>query len=131
MARLAGGTLKRPDGHPADGGTRAELSALHDAPGTYVLYRFRCPECSEAAPKHKIIKKAGNPWKSGTKFAAGSISWPYGFMVPQKGSTQWTSIFGEQEIAAMSAIPWSGVAASRHTRNHTGFRGNLDALREV
>lgn len=40
-----------------------------------------------------------------------------GFVVPQKGKTQWTSIFGEQEVAACRPIPWTGVAAARAVQN--------------
>jgi hypothetical protein len=49
----------------------------------------------------------------------GSKGWVYcvavlgGFVVPAKGTTQWTSIFGEQEIAAIGKVPWNAVAAAR------------------
>ena len=54
---------------------------------------------------------------------AGADGWVYcvlvreGYEVPKKGGTQWTEIFGEQEIAFPGSIPWNDVYAFRKVDN--------------
>lgn len=36
-----------------------------------------------------------------------------GFLIPDKGKSEWTKIFGEQEIALPSALPWSDIFGFR------------------
>jgi hypothetical protein len=47
-----------------------------------------------------------------------------GFVVPRKGESQWTSIFGEQEVASPRPIRWTGVAAARRVQDKM-FVGDL------
>lgn len=53
---------------------------------------------------------------------AGASGWVYcvlvrgGYHVPEKGESDWTSIFGEQEIAFPGSIPWKDVYAFRQVK---------------
>jgi hypothetical protein len=68
--------------------------------------------------------------EAAARLPASKSGWVYclavlgGFVVPQKGATQWTRIFGEQEIASPRPIPWTGIAAARAVRDKK-FVGDL------
>ncbi len=53
---------------------------------------------------------------------AGASGWVYcvlvrgGYHVPEKGKSEWTAIFGEQEIAFPGFIPWKDVYAFRQVK---------------
>lgn len=61
---------------------------------------------------------------------AGTSGWVYcvlvrgGYHVPEKGASQWTTIFGEQEIAFPGSIPWKDVYAFRKVDKNK-FTGSL------
>jgi hypothetical protein len=40
-----------------------------------------------------------------------------GFLIPDKGTTEWTKIFGEQEIALPAALKWSDIFGFRQVDN--------------
>ncbi len=52
------------------------------------------------------------------------VAVPSGIVVPSKNASQWTKIFGEQEIAMAGEIPWHGFAAARAVK-HGMFEGNI------
>ena len=65
------------------------------------------------------------------KSARGGTGWVYcvavlgGFIVPERGTTAWTQIFGEQEIAKAGNIPWHSVAAARAVKPNGMFEGDI------
>jgi hypothetical protein len=61
----------------------------------------------------------------------GGPGWVYltqicgGFLVPEKGTHEWTQSWGEQEIALPRPIPWDLVFACRETRSAGTFTGPI------
>lgn len=61
---------------------------------------------------------------------AGADGWVYsvlvrgGYHVPEQGKSQWTAIFGEQEIAFPGSIPWNDVYGFRKV-NNSKFTGSV------
>jgi hypothetical protein len=40
-----------------------------------------------------------------------------GYLVPDRNKHEWTTIFGEQEVAFPGSVPWADVFAFRHVKN--------------
>jgi hypothetical protein len=53
-----------------------------------------------------------------------------GFVVPEKKQSQWTKIFGEQELAVAGSITWADVVGARETQNGK-FAGNIFLKPEI
>jgi hypothetical protein len=48
-----------------------------------------------------------------------------GYVVPKKGTSAWTTIFGEQEIAMPESVPWEAIMGFRQTDAGKKFTGPI------